>query len=115
MSGQPRAVIPGVIPYVEYYEGSVRVLTLELHAPKVFGGVTRITPIASVDGRQYTVVWGEVSFEIPAERNVHVSVHISADYLTQHASFILPPGEPNLRYAYRTSTSGLASLTLIGQ
>lgn len=114
MTAQPRPVIPGVIPYVEYYDGTVRVLTLELSRPGHWGS-SRITTIASIDGRQYTVVWGEVNFEIPAERNVHVSVHISAEYLTQHASFILPPGEPNLRYVYRTSSSGMASLTLAGR
>ena len=71
-------------------------------------------PIASIDGRQYAVVWGTVTFEIPAGRNVHVSVYVEAAFITQAASMLLPPGTDPLRYVYETHyTSGVGSLTLV--
>ena len=102
---------PGVIPYVEFHTGPRRLLTIDLTT-----GNTRVLakyrPVASIDGRQYDVVWGPVSWEIPADRNVHVSVHLEGDYLAQAASVILPPGEERTFLRYATDyMSGIGSLS----
>lgn len=101
---------PGVIPYVEFHTGTRRLLTIDLTT-----GNSRVLdkyrPVASIDGRQYIVVWGPVTWEIPADRNVHVSVHLEGDYLAQAASVILPPGEPRVALRYATDyMSGIGSL-----
>jgi hypothetical protein len=102
---------PGLIPYVEYHQGARRVLTLQLTT----GNATvssKYRPIVSIDGRQYVVVWGPVSFEVPADRNVHVSVHLEGDLVSQVASMLLPPGEGSLGFRYETHYgSGVGSLT----
>ena len=101
---------PGVIPYVEYHPGPRRLLTLELTSGNAVV-VSRHRPIVGVDGRQYVVVWGPVTFEIPADRNVHLSVHVEGDYVTQVASTILPPAPANLALRYETHyTTGVGSL-----
>lgn len=99
------ATTPGVIPYVEFHTGPRRLLTLDLTTDNS-RALDRHRPIASIDGRQYVVVWGQVTWEIPADRNVHVSVHLEGDIITQTASLILPPGEGRaaLRYATHYST-----------
>ena len=101
---------PGVIPYVEFHTGSRRLLTIDLTT-----GNSRVLakyrPVASIDGRQYVVVWGPVSWEIPADRNVHVSVHLEGEYLAQAASVILPPGDGRAALRYATDyMSGIGSL-----
>ena len=101
---------PGVIPYVEFHTGTRRLLTIDLTT-----GNSRVLdkyrPVASIDGRQYVVVWGPVTWEIPADRNVHVSVHLEGDYLAQAASVILPPGEGRVALRYATDyMSGIGSL-----
>ena len=53
----------------------------------------KIPPIVGIDGRSYVVYWGPVTFEIPADRNVHISVHCEGDAIVQAASALLPPGE----------------------
>lgn len=88
MSQQP----PGVIPYVEYHRGARRLLTLHLTTGNPLVRA-KIPPIASIDGRQYVVYWGPVTFEIPADRAVHVSVHVEGDAIVQAASVLLPPGD----------------------
>jgi hypothetical protein len=99
-----------LIPYVDHYSGATRVLTLELTSGNAIV-VEKHRPIVSIDGRQYVVVWGPVSFEVPAERNVHVSVHVHGNIVGQAASLLLPPGGPvGLRYATHY-TSGIGSLT----
>ncbi|WP_244931267.1 hypothetical protein [Nocardioides sp. W7] len=100
---------PGVIPYVEHHTGERRVLTLHLTS-----GNSMLTaknpPVVSIDGRQYLVYWGSVSFEVPADRAVHVSVHIEAERIGQAASALLPPGE-SLALTYSTDfMSGNGSL-----
>lgn len=100
---------PGVIPYVEHHAGERRVLTLHLSSGR--GLATSTTPpIVSVDGRQYLVYWGSVHFEIPADRAVHLSVHVEAERITQVASALLPPGNA-LAMTYTTDyMSGQGSL-----
>ena len=105
------ATTPGVIPYVDFHNGLRRLLTVDLTT-----GNSRVQdkyrPVASIDGRQYVVVWGPVSWEIPADRNVHVSVHLEGDYLAQAASVILPPGDGRTVLRYTTDyMSGIGSLT----
>ena len=102
---------PGVIPYVEFHTGPRRLLTIDLTT-----GNTRVhekyRPVASIDGRQYVVVWGPVSWEIPADRNVHVSVHLEGEYLAQAASMILPPGEERRVLHFATDyMSGIGTLS----
>jgi len=90
---------PGVIPYVEHHSGERRLLTLHLTS-----GNSMLTakspPVVSIDGRQYLVYWGAVSFEIPADRAVHLSVHVEVERIGQVASALLPPGNAvTLTYA----------------
>lgn len=102
---------PGVIPYVEFHTGPRRLLTIDLttgNAPVR----AKYRPIASIDGRQYVVVWGPVSWEVPADRNVHVSVHLEGDYLAQTASLILPSGDGRVVLTYATDyMSGIGRLS----
>ncbi len=101
---------PGVICYVEFHTGPRRLLTIDLTTGNSQARA-RYRPVASIDGRQYVVVWGPVSWEIPADRNVHVSVHLEGDHLTQTASLILPPGAERAVLVYATDyTSGIGSL-----
>lgn len=102
---------PWLIPYVDYHQGPRRVLTLELTTGN--GTVAaKYRPIASIDGRQYVVLWGPVHFEVPADRNVHVSVHLEGDLVSQVASVLLGPGEAPLSFRYETHyASGVGTLT----
>ena len=93
--------LPGVIPYVEAHTGPRRLMTIELSSGNTLG-MHYHRPFVTIDGRQYLVVWGLVAFEIPADRNVHVSVHVEADFVTQTASMILPPGPQDLAFGYDT-------------
>lgn len=73
----------------------------------------KLPPIASIDGRQYVVYWGTVSFEIPAERACHVSVHVEGNYIQQAATVLLAPGAEPVQLTYATHyTSGVGTLTL---
>lgn len=104
---------PWLIPYVDYYQGSMRVLTLNLTTGNTMVA-SKYRPISSIDGRQYVVVWGGVSFEIPAERNVHVSVHLEGDIVGQAASILLPSGAGPVAFHYETHyTTGIGTLTPI--
>ncbi len=105
------AELPWLIPYVEHHQGTRRVLTLQLTTGNAAVS-SKYRPIVSIDGRQYVVVWGPVHFEIPADRNVHVSVHLEGDLVSQVASSLLGPGEENLAFRYETHYgSGSGSLT----
>lgn len=105
---------PGRISYVDHYAGTLRPLTLLLTTGNAMVGA-KYRPVASIDGRQYVVVWGEVSFDVPAERNVHVSVHLEGEILGQAASLVLPPGADPVAFRYETHYgSGVGTLTPVG-
>ena len=91
---------PSVIPYVEWHPGAKRLLSLHLTTGNALVRA-KIPPIVGIDGRSYVVYWGPVTFEIPADRNVHVSVHVEGDAIVQAASALLPPGE-GLTLVYET-------------
>jgi len=102
---------PWLIPYVEHHQGPRRVLTLQLTTGNSMVA-SKYRPIVSIDGRQYVVLWGPVHFEVPADRNVHVSVHLEGDLVSQVASMLVGPGEANLAFRYETHYSSSAgSLT----
>jgi|GEM_PF-2327235 len=107
VSGHP---LPnGVIPYVDHHEGERRLLTVQATTQNVMAS-GRFMPVVSIDGRSYVVFWGFMTFEIPADRSCHVSVHIQADYMTQTASTLLPPG-PDVTLVYATDyATGLGRL-----
>ena len=99
MSDLPGAQ-PGLIPYVEHHTGPRRHLTLHLTTANALVRA-KIPPIVGIDGRSYVVYWGPVTFEIPADRNVHLSVHCEGDAIVQAASALLPPGD-GLTLTYAT-------------
>ena len=102
---------PWLIPYVDFHQGPRRVLTLELMTGNGMVA-SKYRPIASIDGRQYVVVWGPVHFEVPADRNVHLSVHLEGNIVGQVASILLGPGESGLAFRYETHySSGVGTLT----
>ncbi|MFK0245336.1 hypothetical protein ACIQUM_11595 [Amycolatopsis azurea] len=101
---------PGVIPYVDNHDGPRRLLTVEI---RPFGTLARIyVPFVSIDGRQYVVSWGALMFEVPADRNVHVSAHLSTNYgdgvsASPYASIVLAPHHGPVRLDTQfTSTGG---------
>jgi hypothetical protein len=100
---------PMAIPYVDHHTGARRWLQFNLTS----GNATlkaKIPPIVSIDGRQYLVYWGTMTFEIPADRPVHVSVHVEGERIGQAASALLPPGD-SLTLTYATNyMSGVATL-----
>ncbi len=110
------ARMPGVIPYVDNHDGPRRLLTIQLSLAR---GVGIFLPIASIDGRQFVVSWGAVSFEIPADRNVHVSVHLQTNYSgsgstsTPYASIVLGPHPAPAQLITVFTTSGEGRLTPI--
>lgn len=104
---------PGVIPYVDVHDGPKRIVTINLDIGRIVLGSSapmrnRMCPTLGVDGRQYVVYWGDVHFEIPADRQCHVA--ISLDDSFQAASVLLAPGTGPLRLEYRAQQSGRAIL-----
>lgn len=116
MSEQPPArpqEWASAIPYVEHHSGPRRLLTLHVTTQNTTFG-QQVPPVVSIDGRQYIVYWGSMSFEIPADRPVHVSVHIEGETMTQAASTLLQPGaDLALRYATHFM-AGIGELTQVG-
>ncbi|MFI7116980.1 hypothetical protein [Amycolatopsis sp. NPDC049868] len=103
------AAQPGVIPYVDNHDGPRRLLTIDMR-PFPSMRLTYV-PFASIDGRQYVVSWGSVMFEIPADRNVHVSVHMQTNYgagssATPFASIVLAPHHGPVRLATQLTSQG---------
>ncbi|HEY3016760.1 MAG TPA: hypothetical protein VGJ41_16725 [Nocardioides sp.] len=106
--GQPQPAPADLrIPYVEPHAGPRR--TLVLHLVVGSGGPKSTPPVVGIDGRQYVVVWGSVAFEIPADRRVHVSVHLQREQMAWAASTLLPPG-PDLALTYEARALSGASL-----
>ncbi len=106
--GEPVAGTPHVVPYVDYHIGDKRCLTLHLRQEGLM--TANVPPIVSIDGRQYIVYWGTVSFEIPADRPCHVSVHVEGEAVVRAASMLLSPG-PTMTLTYTTGgMMGLAKL-----
>ena len=90
----PHPLLP--IPYVDQHEGPRRVVLLHLVRSSNVASV----PIVGVDGRSYVVVWGTIAFELPADRPVHLSVHLQLDRLAYAASTLLmPQHKPELTYS----------------
>ncbi len=110
------AKLPGVIPYVDNHTGPRRLLTIDI---SVHRHAEVFVPLASIDGRQYVVSWGSVTFEIPADRNVHVSVHLQTNYsggasvATPFASIVLAPYPTPVRLATQF-TNAEGSLLPVG-
>ncbi|MGO2110594.1 MAG: hypothetical protein ACTH31_03180 [Pseudoclavibacter sp.] len=103
----PQEHWPGVIPYVEAYSGARRLLTLD----GISSGNAVLPPVVSIDGRQYFTFWGRVTFEIPAERGVHLSVHLEGDSIRGARSALIPPGG-HVHYVYQERLFG-ADLTFV--
>jgi len=99
---------PAVVPYVEWHTGPRRTATFVMPS---FGATT--PPVVSVDGRQYLTYWGQVTFEIPADRAVHLSVHLEAEAIRGAASILVPPGDAVwLQYTVQ-KLGGRGSLALV--
>lgn len=81
---------PGVIPYVLVHDGPRRLLTIDAVASGMLQPAAAC-PVIGIDGQQYQTLWGRATFEIPADRNVHVSAHVTADDPFGFASVLLPP------------------------
>ncbi|MEU4451864.1 hypothetical protein AB0F44_11070 [Nocardioides sp. NPDC023903] len=122
MSEQAQPQWPTVVPYVESYSGATRVMTLEMASTAKEKFIATMPPIVAIDGRDYWVYWGQVSFEIPAERACHVSVRCeggqsggqySQDLGFRVASALLPPGAEPVRMQYLCHfASGVGSITM---
>ena len=109
MTDQPSEQ-PRTIPYVDYHVGPKRTLVVNVTTQNKMLQGGKIPPVVSVDGRQYIVYWGTIPFEIPADRAVHVSVHVEGNAMTQAASALVPPGG-DLTLTYATNyMSGIGSL-----
>ncbi|MVA75290.1 hypothetical protein GC722_04490 [Auraticoccus sp. F435] len=86
---------PPPIPYVEHHAGGRRLLTVRLEV----GATRAVAPVVAVDGRAYVVTWPVAVFEIPADRPVHVSVHLMGMLSPCPASVLLfPASQPELTY-----------------
>lgn len=114
MASMSEGTWAGAIPYVDHHDGERRILTMHVTTGNAMLGGGKIPPIVSIDGRQYIVYWGSMTFEVPADRSVHVSVHVEGEYITQAASILLPPGGPvALRYSTNYG-SGIGQLVPVG-
>ena len=96
------------IPYVEHHTGPKRVVVLTLNLPNRM--VRKIPPVVGIDGRTYVVIWGQVAFEVPADRAVHVSVYMHGEYMVQAASTLLYPQHKGELTYTPDYMSGIASL-----
>ena len=106
------ASIPGVIGYMEFHDGPRRVITVDCQGPGLTTGAYR--PIITIDGRSFQVMWGPVAFEIPADRNVHVSGHVMSNSMTGFASLLLDPQPFDEQLVYRIRTmSAMGELTRV--
>lgn len=84
-----------VIPYIDVHDGPRRLLTVDagrFHLTMA-GGASK--PSVSIDGREFLVYQGVLTFEIPADRSVHVGIwaNISDHSRWWMASFLLSPDQ----------------------
>ena len=79
-----------VIPYGGQPAASKRVLDLCLKPSLISKGSS---PVVGIDGLSYSSSWGRHLFEIPADRPVHLSVHIQRKAKVGTASLVLSPQE----------------------
>ncbi len=79
-----------VIPYGGQPAASKRVLDLCLKRSLISKGSS---PVVGIDGLSYISSWGRHLFEIPADRPVHLSVHIQRRAQVGTASLVLSPQE----------------------
>lgn len=87
---------PPPIPYVEAHDGEKRHLFIRFEAP--LSGMAGAY-VVGIDGRAFVVTWAAVVFEIPADRPVHVSVHVTGEETPYAASLLLfPASRPQLTY-----------------
>lgn len=101
--------MPGVIPYIDFHEGTRRLVTITCDQGGLIVGNSR--PIIAIDGRAFQVMFGPVTFEVPADRSVHISVVITGGQTqTGLASTLLEPGERDEAYAHR-----IRSLSAVGE
>ena len=96
--------LPPPIPYVDVHAGEKRHLLIRFETP-VTGraGAT----VVGIDGRPYVVTWHAVVFEIPGDRPVHVSVHVTGEEAPYAASLLLfPASRPQLTYTLVALSGG---------
>lgn len=94
---------PGVIPYVDVHDGPKRYVTFHLARS---GTTAAMSLVLGVDGRRYMVVEGAVSVEVPADRAVHLSVHLEGDRPAFVSSMLLEPGTGNREFDYQARGLG---------
>ena len=96
---------PGVIPYVDFHDGPRRILTVISEGSRLITSTSR--PVVLVDGREYHCVWGPVTFEVPADRNVHIGGYIlGGQTITGMGSFLLEPGnDEQIVFRHRSLSS----------
>ena len=107
------AATPGVIPYVDFHDGPRRLVTITCEQGGLVVGNSR--PVVSIDGRAFQAMYGPVTFEVPADRNVHIGIHVAGlQSQTGLASTLLEPGGNDESYMHRVrSMSVLGELTRI--
>ena len=102
----------GVIPYGGQSTAHLRMLELELHKTMV---VRRLLPTVGIDGLSYVSAWGKCMFEIPADRPVHISVHVEHRGQVGATSLVLNPDQPaTLDYSAPANMSYQGSLGVRG-
>lgn len=83
-----RGTADGLIPYVDNHDGPRRRLDVD-----TTGASSHRVPQIAIDGRNYVVYYGRVSFEVPADRPVHVAAWVNSgdSGLIYSASHLLLP------------------------
>lgn len=96
---------PVPFPYVDWHTGPKRVIWLRLAAS---GTIRNFVPSVAIDGRHYYVRWGDLPFEVPADRPVHLSARVeTSEGSARIASTLLLPGDdPYITYDGGTAFRG---------
>jgi hypothetical protein len=92
------------IPYAGSHVGPRRLLALTLRRSWVGSSAVHV----GIDGATYVLPWGSASFEVPADRPVHVSVYQQVSGTSGVATTVLPPQAPP-QLEYRAPWVGSAS------